>query len=271
MCSESKQSSLVRGAREESCNAPGAKPDTNELAVLAAKSEATGPRGNRSIPPVDRLRRYLAVQATALAEQNYERTSRSDDSPLSGELAVTWATSGLTLRASLSAIVLVAACGGRDAGSGTDAWQFKVDTTRSETDGSVHETSSLRTIGKEGPEGAAGAVAVILSFDCLGDKAISTIMTDQALRQGSVQTRLTVDADSPRRIPGFAGTTPSGGQVVLTIPQDSMLVLLSGHQRARIEYADGAGSYKTTAEFPVAGLEKYRGPFLAACAKIGAR
>ena len=40
---------------------------------------------------------------------------------------------------------------------------------------------------------------------------------------------------------------------------------------ALIEYADGAGSYKTIAEFPVAGLEKYRGPFLAACAKIGAR
>jgi hypothetical protein len=190
------------------------------------------------------------------------------DSPLSGELVVIWATSGLTLRASLSAIVLLAACGGRDAGS---AWQFKVDTTRAETEGSVRETSSLRSIGKERPEGAAGTNAVILSFDCLGDKAISTILTDQALRQGSVLTRLTVDADSPRRIPGFAGTTPSGGQVVLTIPQDSMLVLLSGHQRALIEYADGAGSYKTTAEFPVAGLEKYRGPFLAVCAKIGAR
>jgi hypothetical protein len=192
-----------------------------------------------------------------------------DDSPLSGELVVTWATSGLTLRATLLAIVLLVACSGRDAGSGTDTWQFKVDTSRS--DGGVHETSSLRAVGKERPEGAAGTNAVILSFDCLGDNAISTIITDQALRQGSVQTRLTVDADSPRRIPGFAGTTSSGGQVVLTIPQDSMLVLLSGHQRALIEYADGAGSSKTIAEFPVAGLEKYRGPFLAACAKIGAR
>jgi hypothetical protein len=167
--------------------------------------------------------------------------------------------------------VFVAACGGRDAGSGSGAWQFKVDTTRSETDHSVRETSWLRAAGKEHPEGAAGANAVILSFDCLGDKAISTIITDQALRQGSVDARLTVDAASPRRIPGFAGTTASGGQVVLTIPQDSMLGLLSGHQRALIEYADGAGSSKTIAEFPVAGLEKYRGPFLAACAKIGAR
>jgi hypothetical protein len=96
-------------------------------------------------------------------------------------------------------------------------------------------------------------------------------MTDQALRQGSVETRLTVDADSPRRIPGFAGTTSWGGQVVLTIPQDSMLVLLSGHQRALIEYVDGAGSSRTIAEFPVAGLETYRGRFLAACAKYRAK
>jgi hypothetical protein len=175
------------------------------------------------------------------------------------------------MRAALSAVVLVAACGGRDAGSGTGGWQFKVDTTRSETGGGVRETSWLRAVGKEHPEGAAGAKAVIFSFDCVGDNAISTIMTDQALRQGSVKVRLTVDTNSPRRIPGFAGTTTSGGQVVLTIPQDSMLVLLSGHQRAIIEYADGAGSSKTIAEFPIAGLEKYRGPFLAACAKARAR
>jgi hypothetical protein len=183
---------------------------------------------------------------------------------------VSWETPGRTLRATLAAIVLVAACGGRDTSSGTGAWEFKVDTTRS-ADGSVRETSRLRTIGKEGPKGAAGTKAVILSFDCFGDNAISTIITDQALRQGSVETRLTVDADSPRPIPGFAGTTSSGGQVVLTIPQDSMLALLSGHQRALIEYVDGAGSSRTIAEFPVAGLEKYRGPFLAACAKTGAR
>ena len=198
-------------------------------------------------------------------------TAIPDDSPLSGELVVSWDTPGLTLRATLSAIVFVAACGRRDAGSGTDTWQFKVDTARSEADGSVRETSWLRTIGKDRPEGAAGTNAVILSFDCLGDNAITTIITDQALRQGSVQTRLTVDANSPRRIPGFAGTTTSGGQVVLTIPQDSMLVLLSGHQRALIEYADGAGSSKTIAEFPIADLAKYRGPFLAACSRIGGR
>jgi hypothetical protein len=164
------------------------------------------------------------------------------------------------LQAALSVVVFTA-CGGRDADAGS--WQFKVDTTR--------ETSWLRVMGKEHPEEAAGTNAVILSFDCLQDHAISTIMTNQALRQGSTKARLTVDASSPRRIPGFAGTTPSGGQLVLTIPQDSMLALLRGHQRAVIEYADGAGSYKTIAEFSIAGLEKYRGPFRAACAKARAR
>jgi hypothetical protein len=173
------------------------------------------------------------------------------------------------LRAILSAIVLVAACGGREGGSGTGAWQFNVDTIRSETDGSVRQTAWLRAVGKEGSEGAAQTDTVMLSFDCFPGNASNTIMTGQALRQGSVETRLKVDADPPRRIPGFAGTTASGGQVVLTIPQDSMLALLGGHQRVTIEYADGAGSSRTTAVFPVAGLEKYREPFLAACAKRG--
>jgi hypothetical protein len=179
------------------------------------------------------------------------------------------------VRAALSAIVLVAACGGRDAGLASGTWQFKVDTTSSATDGSVGGTSSLRVMGKEHPkerpEGTTGPKAVILSFDCFRDKAISTIMTDQALRQGSAEARLTADAGAPRRIPGFAGTTPSGGQLVLTIPQDSMLALLSGHQRAVIEYSDGAASSRTIAEFPIAGLEKYRGQFRAVCAKAGAR
>jgi hypothetical protein len=174
---------------------------------------------------------------------------------------------GLRLRAILSAIAFVAACGGRDAGTG--AWQFNVDTIRSETDGTVRQTSWLRAVGEEGPEGAAQTDAVMLSFDCFRGNTSSTIMTDQALRQGSVEARLKVDADPPRRIPGFAGTTASGGQVVLTIPQDSMLALLSGHRRVAIEYADGAGSSRTVAVFPVVGLEKYRDPFLAACAERG--
>jgi hypothetical protein len=174
-----------------------------------------------------------------------------------------------TLSAALAAVALVAACGGRDAGDGADGWQFKVDTTRS--DSGLREMASLRAVGQEGSEGSAETKAVVLSFDCFRDNAVSTIMTDQALRQGTAEARLTLDAGKPRRIPGFAGTTPSGGQLVLTMPQDSMLALLSRHQRARIEYSDGAGSSKTVAEFSVVGLETHRAAFLAACAKAGAR
>ena len=174
-------------------------------------------------------------------------------------------------RSALSALLVLAACRGHDAGSAAGSWEFKVDTTRSQTDTSARETPSLRVVGQEHPAGAAETKPVALSFDCIPHNAISTIMTDQALRQGSAEARLTLDAGSPRRIPGFAGTTPSGGQLVLTIPQDSMLALLSRHQRARIEYVDGAGSSKTFAEFPLAGLEKYRAAFRAACARVGAR
>jgi hypothetical protein len=81
-----------------------------------------------------------------------------------------------------------------------------------------------------------------------------------------VETRLTVDQREPLRLPGFAGTTPTGGQVVLTIPQESLLTVLGGHQRAVIAYEDGAGSSKTVAEFPIAGVETYRERFLASCA-----
>jgi hypothetical protein len=172
----------------------------------------------------------------------------------------------LRRRAALSAFALLAACGGD---SDTEGWQFNVDTTRSETGGNVRQTSWLRVVGREGSEDTAQANPVILSFDCFPGTASSTIMTEQALRQGSVEVQLKVDAEPPRRVPGFAGTTASGGQVVLTIPQDSMLAILSGHQRATIDYADGAGSSETTAEFPVAGLEEYRGAFLAACAERG--
>jgi hypothetical protein len=170
-------------------------------------------------------------------------------------------------RNALAALV-VAACGGPESGAGAGRWQFNVDTI-TEGDGSVRQTSWLRVVGKEGPEGAERTDAVILSFDCFRGNTSSTIMTDQALRQGSVETRLQVDTAPARHIPGFAGTTPSGGMVVLTISQDSMLAMLSGHEHAVIEYADGAGSSKTTAAFPIAGLDEYRPAFLAACAKRG--
>jgi len=172
-----------------------------------------------------------------------------------------------SLRAALSALALVGACTGGDRGSREGAWEFRVDTVRSDSDGGIRSTTWLRAVGTEGARGAPQTKAVILSFDCLPGHTISTIMTDQALRQGSVEVQLRLDADPPRRLPGFAGTTPTGGQLVLRVPQDSVLALLSGHQRATIEYADGAGSSKSTAVFSVAGLEKLRAPFLAACAR----
>jgi hypothetical protein len=162
-----------------------------------------------------------------------------------------------------AAVALLVGCGGRES-QAAGAWQFKVDTVRSA--GGVRQTSWLRVVGQEGPEGEARTRSVILSFDCLPDNAGSTIMTDQVLRQGSVKATLRVDDGPPLRVPGFAGTTESSGQVVLTIPQDSLLAALSGHQRVLVEYADGAGSSRTTAEFPVAGVETYRDQFLTACA-----
>jgi hypothetical protein len=161
--------------------------------------------------------------------------------------------------------ILAAGCGGEDGSNGP--WQFNVDTITS--DGPARQTSWLRSVGKEGPEGEPRTEAAILSFDCFRGNTSTTIMTDQALRQGSVDVRMTVDSAQPGTVPGFAGTTPTGGMVVLTITQDSMLGILSGRQRVLFEYADGAGSYRTTAEFPVTGVEKHRGPFLAACAKRG--
>ncbi len=169
----------------------------------------------------------------------------------------------------LGALGAAAGCGERDPTLHAGAWQFKVDTMPSQGGGGVDQRSFLRVVGQEGPEGEGRTKPVILSFDCLPGQASSTIMTDQALRQGSVEAKVTVDGGSPLRLPGFAGTTPSGGQVVLTVRQDSLLAALSGHGRAVVEYADGAGSSHTTAEFPLAGLEKFRETFLAACARRG--
>src|SRR5262249_9672338 len=94
-------------------------------------------------------------------------------------------------------------------------------------------------------------------------------MTDQALRQGSTDVRVSVDSARPRTLKGFAGTTATGGKGLLTIAQGSLLAWLSGHRRGIVSYADGAGSYKTTAEFPIGGLDEQRAPFLAACAGRG--
>jgi len=162
--------------------------------------------------------------------------------------------------------MLLAACGGREAGGD---WTMRVDTVRADGSHGTRLTAWLRATGKEGPEGEARTHAVVLSFDCFRDDATVAIMTDQALRQGSTDVGLTVDSAPPRKIKGFAGTTSTGGKVLLTIPQDRLIAWLSGHGRALVDYADGAGSYKTTAEFPIGGLEKQSASFLTACAKRG--
>ena len=164
------------------------------------------------------------------------------------------------VRSALGLAALLAACGGRDAGGD---WTMRVDSART----GARVTASLRADGKEGPDGEAPSHPVVLSLDCFGDNATVAIMTDQALRQGSTDLRISVDSAPPRQLKGFAGTTSTGGKVLLSISQESALALLRGHRHATVRYADGAGSYKTTAEFPIAGLERHQAAFLAACGK----
>ena len=166
----------------------------------------------------------------------------------------------------LVAVGLLLACGGGGEGD-AGPWQFSVDSAGAGGGGQTGPTAWLRSVGREGAPGKAATDTVILSFDCVPGTAATTVMTRQALRQGSVEARLTLDSLTPRRVPAFAGTTPTGGQVVLTISQDSMLALLDGHTRATVEYEDGAGSSKTIAVFPVQGIEQHREAFLAACAR----
>jgi hypothetical protein len=161
-----------------------------------------------------------------------------------------------------AALALLVACGTR--GGRTDgAWEFKVDSAR------ASPAASLRSAGQEGPRGEAPKRSSVLSFDCRADHTGATILTRQSLRQGSVNVEIRLDDEKPRRIPGFAGTTESGGQLVFTISLDSALALLAGHQRATVDYEDGAGSSRTTAIFPIAGLETRRAEFIAACERSG--
>lgn len=162
----------------------------------------------------------------------------------------------------------LAACDRRDAGSD---WTLQVDTVQTSAASGNRVTASLRASGKEGPEGGAATHPVALSLDCFGDNATVAIMTDQALRQGSTDVRMSVDGGPSRKVKGFAGTTKTGGKVLLQIAQDSLLARLSGHWHAVLHYADGAGSYKTTAEFPIAGLVRQEAAFLAACGRRGGK
>lgn len=173
------------------------------------------------------------------------------------------------MRAMVSILALLGACAGGSERAGGGVWDFKVDTAGARAGADAGRTAWLRAAGKEGAEGEPQTNEVILSLDCRADHTGATILTGQALRQGTVEVELALDAEPPRSIPGFAGTTPTGGQLVLTIPLDSVLALLGGHQRLSIDYADGAGSSRTTAVFTIAGVETYREPFLAACAGRG--
>src|SRR5262245_41142643 len=161
----------------------------------------------------------------------------------------------------LAALALLAACGdGQAQGPGA----FKVYRA---TGG--HPAAWLRSEGQEGPRGEPRKAPVVLSLDCRADHTGATILTQQSLRQGSVSAELTLDSDKARKIPGFAGTTGTSGQLVLTISLDSALALLAGHRQATLDYEDGAGSSKTTAVFPIAGLEAHGAEFVAACDRSG--
>jgi hypothetical protein len=160
------------------------------------------------------------------------------------------------------ALATLAACG--DRGGAEGPWEFKVDSSAG-----AHPAAWLRSVGQEGPRGEPQKTSVVLSLDCRADHTGATILTQQSLRQGSVEAELRLDGGPARRIPGFAGTTGTSGQLVLTVSLDSVLALLAGHQRATVDYEDGAGSSKTTAVFPVAGLEARRAEFIAACDRSG--
>jgi hypothetical protein len=175
------------------------------------------------------------------------------------------------LRGILATLALLVACGEEKVVARDGAWEFSVDTAPSAAGAGTRLTTWLRGTGTEGPEGEQQRTGAILSFDCRPDHTGAAILTEQALRQGSVEIELTLDAEPPRRIPGFAGTTPTGGQVILTMPLDSVLQLLETHQRVTIDYQDGAGSSQTTAVFPLAGLETFRERFLEACGGKGAQ
>ena len=124
-------------------------------------------------------------------------------------------------------------------------------------------------MGQEGPRGEPQKTSVVLSLDCRADHTGATILTPQSLRRLLEEAELRLDGGPARRIPGFAGTTGTSGQLVLTVSLDSVLALLAGRQRVSLDYEDGAGSSKTTAVFPIAGVEARRAEFIAACDRSG--
>ena len=163
----------------------------------------------------------------------------------------------------LAALAVLSACGDRG-GRAAGSWEFKIDGGPG-----AHSAAFLRSVGREGPRGEPQKNSVVLSLDCRADHTGATILTQQPLRQGSVEIEMTLDSAAARKIPGFAGTAGTTGQLVLTVSLDSVLALLAGHRRATVDYEDGAGSSKTTAVFPIDGLEAGRAEFVAACDRSG--
>src|SRR3954454_22234223 len=159
-------------------------------------------------------------------------------------------------------LAALAACG--DRGRAQGPWEFKIDSAAG-----ARPAASLRSVGTEGLRGEPRKNAVVLSLDCRTDHTGATILTQQSLRQGSVDAELRLDGGPPRRVPGLAAATGTSGQLLLTVSLDSLLALLAGHQQATVDYEDGAGSSRTTAVFPVAGLEARRTEFIAACDRSG--
>lgn len=137
--------------------------------------------------------------------------------------------------------------GCRKMNDGRRSGQRRAPGVKADSGAGARPAAWLRSVGKEGPRGEPQKVSAVLSLDCRADHTGATILTEQPLRQGSVEVELTLDAEPARRIPGFAGTTGTTGQLVLTVSLDSVLALLAGHQRATVDYQDGAGSSKTTA------------------------
>jgi hypothetical protein len=201
-----------------------------------------------------------------------QRKARSLFRSLSDVLALTGPTSltsldlhRLTVLLGASTIALYA-CSQRDR-SGVAQWFFRVDTIRSELDGTTRLSTTLEIFGKEGPEGSPRTQVVGLHFGCQrGSGASGALVTDDLLETGSVQVRINRDTLPLYSSTGIAGGRAGGGLVLLD-NWAAFLDSLRGHQVALVEYQNTRRYSRTVAEFRIAGIDSVRALFLAACAK----
>ena len=100
---------------------------------------------------------------------------------------------GATRATILAALATLAACGDRGPAGGP--WELKADSA------GAHPAAWLRTVGQEGPRGEPPKASVVLSLDCRADHTGATIITQQSLRQGSVETEITLDGELASRVP----------------------------------------------------------------------